>query len=372
MKAIDYTSKVLMTADTIGGVWSYCMELCRLLSHIQFHLVTSGARLTNEQTTEVKTLQNVVLYETDYKLEWMEDAWCDIDQSGDLLLDLERQISPDLIHLNSYAYASLPFDAPKIVVAHSDVFSWWMAVKSQSPPAEWNVYYDRIKQGLEDTDLIIFPSESSRRVVRDIYRFTSDSIVIYNGRSKDLFYTREKRPYIFSMGRVWDEAKNIRLLVKAAEKVNYHTRIAGDQQFDGNIFRSGSGKAGFLGRLNNERIAAELSEASLYVLPAKYEPFGLSVLEAAYSHCALVLGDIPSLREIWLDAAVYADVNDDEMLAQCINVLMSDREQLQWYQDKALARAQLFSSGIMAEAYLNVYRRVNKHKTAFLKQHLFI
>ncbi len=32
-------------------------------------------------------------------------------------------------------------------------------------------------------------------------------------------------------------------------------------------------------------------------LPARYEPFGLSVLEAALSGCALVLGDIPSLRE---------------------------------------------------------------------------
>ena len=34
-------------------------------------------------------------------------------------------------------------------------------------------------------------------------------------------------------------------------------------------------------------------------LPARYEPFGLSILEAALSGCALVLGDLPSLRELW-------------------------------------------------------------------------
>ena len=42
-----------------------------------------------------------------------------------------------------------------------------------------------------------------------------------------------------------------------------------------------------------------MARASIYALPARYEPFGLSILEAALSGAALVLGDIPSLREVW-------------------------------------------------------------------------
>jgi hypothetical protein len=60
-----------------------------------------------------------------------------------------------------------------------------------------------------------------------------------------------------------------------------------------------------LGELPRDALAARAGAASIYALPARYEPFGLSVLEAALSGCALVLGDIASLRETWGDAAVY-------------------------------------------------------------------
>ena len=47
--------------------------------------------------------------------------------------------------------------------------------------------------------------------------------------------------------------------------------------------------------LSGEDIRPWFARAGIYALPAVYEPFGLSVLEAALSGCALVLGDIPSL-----------------------------------------------------------------------------
>ena len=48
-----------------------------------------------------------------------------------------------------------------------------------------------------------------------------------------------------------------------------------------------------------------LGEAAIFAAPAHYEPFGLGILEAAASGCALVLGDIASLRENWDGAAVF-------------------------------------------------------------------
>lgn len=357
-----------MTADTVGGVWSYCMELCGMLPEIRFHLVTAGAKLNEGQRREVESLQNVCVHETEYKLEWMENPWNDIDDSGDWLLRLEEEIQPDLIHLNSYSYSALPFNAPKIVVAHSDVFSWWQAVNGEVPPTEWDEYYTRVKQGLEGADLIVAPSKTMRKNLQEIYGCSTPSKVIYNGRSKNLFYKRDKKPSILSMGRIWDEAKNIQLLIKAASMIDYDIRIAGDQQFDRKSFGQELNNTLLLGRLNTARITAELSEASLYVLPAKYEPFGLSALEAAYNGCALVLGDIPSLREIWKDAAVFVDVNDENMLAKKINSLMQDPEQLKKYQLKALARAENFSSAAMVAGYLKVYHQLAQRKQAYLKQ----
>ena len=61
-----------------------------------------------------------------------------------------------------------------------------------------------------------------------------------------------------------------------------------------------------------------IARAAIYALPAHYEPFGLSILEAAMSGCALVLGDIPSLREIWGDAAVFVHPDNRDAVARCL------------------------------------------------------
>jgi glycosyltransferase involved in cell wall biosynthesis len=168
------------------------------------------------------------------------------------------------------------------------------------------------------------------------------------------------------MGRIWDEAKNVQLLVNAAPELPWDIRIAGQQQFEKDEAPLGSNKTHFLGKLDIDRIAAELSEASIYVLPAKYEPFGLSALEAALSGCALVLGDIPSLREIWQDAAVYVDVNNLESLVSAINGLINDQELYDNYSAKAEARANFFSSGAMADEYLEAYQKLIQIKEAFV------
>ena len=39
---------------------------------------------------------------------------------------------PDIVHLNNYVHAALPFRAPKLVVGHSCVLSWWRAVKREA------------------------------------------------------------------------------------------------------------------------------------------------------------------------------------------------------------------------------------------------
>ncbi|MEB3829625.1 glycosyltransferase [Phormidium sp. CCY1219] len=59
--------------------------------------------------------------------------------------------------------------------------------------------------------------------------------------------------------------------------------------------------------MSPEELSHWYARAAIYAFPARYEPFGLSVLEAALSGCALVLGDIPRLREMWGDAAVFAN-----------------------------------------------------------------
>lgn len=346
-----------MTADTIGGVWTYCMDLCQSLNafNTEIHLVTMGERMKDWQRKEVDRLKHVTVYETSYWLEWMENPWEDVERCSDYLLQLEEKLQPDLIHLNCYSYGSLPFKAPVIVVAHSDVWSWFMAVKGSEPPPEWSRYHQYVKEGLHGADVVIAPSKAKLQMVENIYDLQGGA-VIYNGRNASLFSSGEKESFVFSMGRIWDEAKNVKLLTEAVPFINAPVRIAGDNNFDRNSFVTTGNNVEFPGKLSTQQVAEQLAKAAVYVLPAKYEPFGLSALEAALSGCALVLGDIPTLREIWQDAAIYVDTDDVKALVDAVNNIIEDEEKRKLLSNKAKARAENFSAGDMAEKYCHTYR----------------
>lgn len=354
---------MLMTADTVGGVWTYCMDLCRGLSahNVEVHLVTMGRKMNEDQKREVQELMNVTVYETAYKLEWMQEPWKDIEECGQWLLQLEQTLQPDVIHLNCFAYGSLPFSAPVVVVAHSDVWSWFEAVHNEAPPAEWTAYCRCVRNALHSWDALVAPSAAALHATKTVYGIKGGR-VIYNGRNAALYSPREKQRIVFSMGRTWDKAKNVELLVKAAPFIGARIEIAGDNSFAGNkVDLASTTNISFLGKLSAREIATRLSTASVYVLPAKYEPFGLSVLEAALSGCALVLGDIPSFREIWQDAAIFVNTDDEKKLAGVINDLLQDESLLNKWVGKARQQALNYSLEKLTNEYCRLYQQLTKN-----------
>src|SRR5690242_16489765 len=128
---MDKPQRILMTADTVGGVWTYALELTRALQPhgVDVQLALMGPPLTNAQRAEAAEIPNLSLFKSNYKLEWMPGCWSDVKRAGDWLLHLANRLSPDVIHLNGYAHASLPWQSPTLVVGHSCVFSWWQAVR---------------------------------------------------------------------------------------------------------------------------------------------------------------------------------------------------------------------------------------------------
>jgi glycosyltransferase involved in cell wall biosynthesis len=111
-----------------------------------------------------------------------------------------------------------------------------------------------------------------------------------------------------------------------------------------------------------------MARASIYALPARYEPFGLSVLEAAHAGCALVLGDIASLREHWSDAAVFADPDDERALERLLSYLISEPERRRELSLAAAQRAQCFAPQDMAAAYLDTYQSVMAERRKVLEE----
>ncbi|MCE5200720.1 MAG: glycosyltransferase family 4 protein [Armatimonadota bacterium] len=346
----------MMTADTVGGVWTYSVELARALENLDVDVVlaTMGAPLRPEQREEVKGLRRVIVYESNYKLEWMEDPWDEVHAAGEWLLRVEKSTQPDVVHLNGYAHGAFPWHAPVLIVGHSCVLSWWRAVKGEDAPQEWDSYRKEVSNGLASVPLVLAPTHAMLASLDHHYGPFQHSAVIANGREPSGFRNQGKEPFIFTAGRVWDEAKNIAALEKAAPALKWPLYVAGEEEHPDGGTSEHSG-ATFLGRLAPQVMPYWYSRAGIYALPARYEPFGLSVLEAALSECALVLGDIDSLREVWGDTALFVPPDDTDALAHTINLLADDPAKRATLAARARTRALLYGSRRMADAYLSAY-----------------
>lgn len=353
-----------MTADTVGGVWTYSVELARALAScgVEVALATMGGPPTELQRERVARIPRLKLFESTFRLEWMDDPWDDVERAGRWLLGLAERVEPDVVHLNGYAHGDLSWERPVLVVGHSCVCSWWQAVHGAAPPADpWARYAERVRAGLAAADRVVAPTAAMLAALEEHYGPLPPSRVIANGRDPGAFPPRPKEPFVLSAGRLWDPAKNLAALEGAAPEVPWPIYVAGEaQRPDG---AGGGGEATPrhthpLGRLSGRVLAAWLGRASIYALPARYEPFGLSVLEAAMAGCCLVLGDVPSLREVWGEAATWVDPGDPAALARELTRLAEDDAARAAGAAAARRRAAGLTVARMAEQYLDLYREL--------------
>lgn len=355
-------SHVLMTADTIGGVWTFVLELCRVLGKrkIKVTLVTMGRPPEESQSREIRALSNVRFVPTEYRLEWMDCCESDLESSGRFLLALAEAVKPDLVHCNTYYHASLPFNAPVLLTAHSCISSWWVACKQEPVPDKWKHYEQIITRAIRAADLLIAPTAAYLDLFCLLHGNPRHARVIWNGSDVRQIPTTQKEHFVFSAGRLWDEAKNVSLLCKAALEAGVPLMLGGDQTSP-----AGS-KAEFpgvtvLGRLTREQMHDWMSRALICASPARYEPFGLTILEAAHCGCALVLSDIPTLRELWEGAAIFPHANDLAEWQEVLSYLFAHPEIATAVGEEARARARRYSADAMGAAYVSAYEAVLSH-----------
>lgn len=348
--------RVLMTADAVGGVWSYAMDLASGLQR-------SGARVTvavmgpvmREWHREDAAARGIEVVERPCRLEWMPDCWEDVDRAGTWLLELADQGGADVVHLNGFAHAALPWRIPILVVAHSCVRTWWRGVHGEAPPTTWDTYGARVAEGLRAAHLVVAPTGALLDALRHEYGVTVPCRVIPNGSAAAAAATpADKDPIVLSAGRLWDDAKNVAALCAAAADLAWPLYLAGDVQGPTGICPS-SGAARYLGPLPPAVMAQWYRRASIYALPARYEPFGLSIVEAAAAGSALVLGDIRTLRENWSGAAVFVPPDNRRALVGAINELIRGPKRRTALAARARERAARFTVPAMADAYLAAY-----------------
>lgn len=355
-----------MTADTIGGVWTYALQLIQALGkwNVEVFLATMGRKLSAEQWSNANALSNLHILESDYKLEWMQDPWHDVESAGKWLKDLEHHLKPDLIHLNNYAHGSCDWNAPCLITAHSDVFSWFAYVKNSSPDRPWFNYHRAVECGLNSVDHVVGITRAVQKDLNAQYYFDTPSSVIHNGLFRSNFRPAEKEDFVLSVGRIWDEAKNFGLLNAAAKNFPFPISVAGENHHPEFGTKSNVHHLHFTGNLDREDLSKLMGRAAVYCLPATYEPFGYTPLEAAFSGCALVLADIETMKEVWKDAALYFNPEDPDDLRQKLKRVLEDHALRKTLANRAQVRARRYTAEKMAASYLKLYTKMVNHQFA--------
>ena len=84
----------------------------------------------------------------------------------------------------------------------------------------------------------------------------------------------------------------------------------------------------FLGRVSDEELVKYYSNALGFVFPSLYEGFGIPVLEAQACGCPVLASDIPPLKEVLRDSALFCDPLKTEDIASKMQKLLSEHDAL--------------------------------------------
>jgi glycogen synthase len=256
-------------------------------------------------------------------------------------------VQPIVVHLNGYVHGSLPWRAPFIVAGHSDVMSWSAAVGRPIEAGRLARYCEAVKRGLQSADWVVAPSAAMLASLQEHYGPLPRASVIANGRDARPFRRLPKESFVFTAGRLWDPAKNLEAVTAIAPRLSWPIVVAGAGSADSGITH--------VGQLSEAQIADWLGRASIVALPARYEPFGLLAVEAALAGCALVLGDIPSRREVWGRAADYVHPDDHDALAAAVEGLIAAPLRRAARSAAAGRRARDLTPERMAREYVRIY-----------------
>lgn len=348
-------TRLLLTADTVGGVWQYATDLARaLVDHdIEPVLATMGPRPDAQQRLAVA--EGVELVETDLPLDWLATGPHEVTAAAEGIGRLADACRADIIQLNAPALAApVRFEQPAIAVAHSCVGSWWQAVKGGriDPDLSWRAELTGI--GLRAADKVVAPSGAFATMLQHCYDLADTPAVVRNGRKPAQVSPGAQQDFAFSAGRLWDEGKNVATLDRAAALSSTGFRAAGPLAGPNGTTISLAHMAA-TGHLSDTALAQVLAAQPVFVSAAVYEPFGLAVLEAAQAGCALVLSDIPTFRELWDGAAWFIYPHDANGFARAVDEIVADPELRQRLGQAAQERAGDYAVERMAAGMLALY-----------------
>jgi glycosyltransferase involved in cell wall biosynthesis len=269
----------------------------------------------------------------------------------DLPLYLKTKGNPLLINLVNVA----PLIYKNQVVTIHDI-SWKHFPDSVSRQF-YAVYSFLIPRIAKNSRHIFTVSEFSKKDISSQLGIPEEKFtVIYNSVSKHfrrLFTKKEK--LILSVATL-QPYKNLESLIKAFISLKNKGRLREYKLYlvgginrkvfsNSNISRlvEGRGDIHFTGYVSDDELVKLYNTAEAFVLPSKFEGFGIPPLEAMACGTPVIVSNAGSLPEVCGDAAYYVNPYSTEDIAKGIERVINDKKLQMELIEKGLKRVKLFS-----------------------------
>lgn len=275
----------------------------------------------------------------------------------------------DLVH---FPYFSLPifYKKPYVVTIHDLIINHYPSGKASTLfPLLYYLkhiaYKFIIKKASKNAKKIIVPSVATKNEVIEHLKIKNEKIVV-TYEASDLATSKNKEQsgneygkYFLYVGNAYPH-KNLDNLIKAfnnfSKEKNIKLILVGKKDYFYKRLEQAtkSEKVIFYGPISDGKLSVFYKNAMSLIMPSLMEGFGLPVLEAMENKCLVICSDIPSLREIVKDNALYFNPNSLVQIEEVMDRVYNQKFEKEKI-EKAYKLAKEFSWKKMAQQTLKIY-----------------
>ncbi len=308
-----------------------------------------------------------------FKIVQTDIRWHTIEEQLQFPKILEKE-QLDLVH---FPYFSVPirYNRPFVITIHDLIINHYPTGKASTLPSL--VYYLKlqgykfvIKQAARKARKVIAVSQATKDEIVKHLEVSQDKVVVtYEGvEIREQVGTRDKKldyRFFLYVGNAYPH-KNLNRLIEAfALVVKEHNDVklvlVGKEDY---FYKRLKEKVSdltiaqyvlFTGFVSESELGQYYKNAIATIQPALMEGFGLTGLEAMQSNCLVLASDIPSLKEIYGDAALYFNPLAVESMRATILEVLKERKKFQPFIEKGRKRIADFSWEKMAKQTMKIY-----------------
>jgi len=278
----------------------------------------------------------------------------------------------DIFHFtNYYIPTRKPRRASYVVTIH-DLAAWRL-------PGAFGTGYlgfirPIVRRAVSFSDRIITVSQTVKNEISDTFGIGDGRISVCYNAVRPIFRPvsgLKKKRYILFVGIIAPQ-KNLVVLAKAfgrlVRELNYKDLmlvIVGKSWTDSKALESAlreesvAEKVVLKGYVGDDEMVRLYNQAQFLVMPSLYEGFGIPIIEAMACGTLVIASDIPVFREVAGDAALfYGPAEDDIMLTEAMDKLLSSISLRQQLISKASEWVRRYSLDNVARDHLQVYNLV--------------